>query len=256
MAKTQYSLSTDPALKGRPEAFDVPLRDVTVSAGAGFVVVLTGDIMTMPGLPKVPAAESIDIDENGEVVGLFLMHSSLEQLLAHAPVVTNGAWGTQLQARGLPIGGCPDLWNLRHPERVEEVARAYVEAGSQIVLTNTFGANRFVLQRHGAADRGGGDQPRRRGNLPRCRRRPGQGLRLDRPQRRDADDGRHFRRPSCSPPLPSRPQAMAEAGADGLVIETMSDPAELRWRSQRPKPPACPSWLAWSSIPARTTTAP
>jgi len=71
MAKTQYSLSTDPALKGRPKRFDVPLRDVTVSAGAGFVVVLTGDIMTMPGLPKVPAAEAIDIDEKGEVVGLF-----------------------------------------------------------------------------------------------------------------------------------------------------------------------------------------
>lgn len=71
MAKTQYSLSTDPQLIGRPKGFDVPLRDVTVSAGAGFVVVLTGDIMTMPGLPKVPAAESIDIDENDEIVGLF-----------------------------------------------------------------------------------------------------------------------------------------------------------------------------------------
>ena len=71
MAKTQYSLSTDPGLKGRPKNFDVPLRDVMVSAGAGFVVVLTGDIMTMPGLPKVPAAESIDIDENGKIVGLF-----------------------------------------------------------------------------------------------------------------------------------------------------------------------------------------
>ena len=71
MAKTQYSLSTDPALVGRPKNFDVPLRDVTVSAGAGFVVVLTGDIMTMPGLPKVPAAESIDIDENNQIVGLF-----------------------------------------------------------------------------------------------------------------------------------------------------------------------------------------
>ncbi len=71
MAKTQYSLSTDPLLVGRPKAFDVPLRDVMVSAGAGFVVVLTGDIMTMPGLPKVPAAESIDIDENEQIVGLF-----------------------------------------------------------------------------------------------------------------------------------------------------------------------------------------
>ena len=71
MAKTQYSLSTDPGLKGRPKKFDVPLRDVRVSAGAGFVVVLTGDIMTMPGLPKVPAAEAIDIDADGQVVGLF-----------------------------------------------------------------------------------------------------------------------------------------------------------------------------------------
>ena len=71
MAKTQYSLSTDPGLVGRPKNFDVPLRDVMVSAGAGFVVVLTGDIMTMPGLPKSPAAESIDIDADGRTVGLF-----------------------------------------------------------------------------------------------------------------------------------------------------------------------------------------
>jgi formate--tetrahydrofolate ligase len=71
MAKTQYSLSTDPGLKGRPRKFDVPLRDIRVSAGAGFVVVLTGDIMTMPGLPKVPAAEAIDINEKGETMGLF-----------------------------------------------------------------------------------------------------------------------------------------------------------------------------------------
>ena len=71
MAKTQYSLSTDPALLGRPKNFDVPIRDVKLSAGAGFVVVLTGDIMTMPGLPKIPSAEIIDINEAGEIVGLF-----------------------------------------------------------------------------------------------------------------------------------------------------------------------------------------
>ena len=71
MAKTQYSLSTDPALRGRPKNFDVPIRDVKLSAGAGFVVVLTGDIMTMPGLPKLPAAETIDINDKGEVIGLF-----------------------------------------------------------------------------------------------------------------------------------------------------------------------------------------
>ena len=71
MAKTQYSLSTDPRLKGRPHDFDVPIRDIKVSAGAGFAVVLTGDIMTMPGLPKKPSAESIDFDAEGQITGLF-----------------------------------------------------------------------------------------------------------------------------------------------------------------------------------------
>ncbi|NKB70196.1 MAG: formate--tetrahydrofolate ligase [Candidatus Latescibacteria bacterium] len=71
MAKTQYSLSTDPGLKGRPSNFAVPIRDVRVAAGAGFVVVLAGDIMTMPGLPKTPSAEAIDFDENGQITGLF-----------------------------------------------------------------------------------------------------------------------------------------------------------------------------------------
>ena len=71
MAKTQYSLSDDPAKLGRPEGFTVSVSKVKVSAGAGFVVVQTGDIMTMPGLPKVPAAENIDVDENGVISGLF-----------------------------------------------------------------------------------------------------------------------------------------------------------------------------------------
>lgn len=71
MAKTQYSLSDDPALLGRPEGFDIRVRDMYVSAGAGFVVVLTGDIMTMPGLPKKPAALSIDVDDEGNICGLF-----------------------------------------------------------------------------------------------------------------------------------------------------------------------------------------
>ncbi|MBO4266445.1 MAG: formate--tetrahydrofolate ligase [Lachnospiraceae bacterium] len=71
MAKTQYSLSDDPALLGRPEGFTLNVRDVYVSAGAGFVVALTGSIMTMPGLPKKPAAYDIDVDENGQITGLF-----------------------------------------------------------------------------------------------------------------------------------------------------------------------------------------
>ncbi len=71
MAKTQYSLSDDPARLGRPSGFEIHVRDAYVSAGAGFVVVLTGSIMTMPGLPKRPAAEGIDVDENGRITGLF-----------------------------------------------------------------------------------------------------------------------------------------------------------------------------------------
>ena len=71
MAKTQYSFSDDPAKLGAPEGFTVTVRNVKVSAGAGFVVALTGDIMTMPGLPKSPAAERIDVDENGKITGLF-----------------------------------------------------------------------------------------------------------------------------------------------------------------------------------------
>lgn len=71
MAKTQYSFSTDPTRMGRPRDFEVPIRDVKVSAGAGFVVVLTGEIMTMPGLPHHPAAEQIDLDSDGNIVGLF-----------------------------------------------------------------------------------------------------------------------------------------------------------------------------------------
>lgn len=71
MAKNQYSLSDDPTLLGRPENFTIHIRDVYVSAGAGFVVAITGTVMTMPGLPKVPAAEGIDVDDSGMITGLF-----------------------------------------------------------------------------------------------------------------------------------------------------------------------------------------
>ena len=71
MAKTQYSLTDDPSRLGRPENFRITVRKINISAGAGFIIALTGDIMKMPGLPKVPAAERIDIDENGVIVGLF-----------------------------------------------------------------------------------------------------------------------------------------------------------------------------------------
>ncbi len=81
------------------------------------------------------------------------MHPTIAKLISAGPVVTDGAWGTQLQERGLPVGACPDAWNLTQPVEVEQVARTYVEAGSRVILTNTFGANRFILARHGLAGR-------------------------------------------------------------------------------------------------------
>jgi formate--tetrahydrofolate ligase len=71
MAKNQYSLSDDPTKLGRPEGFDINIREVYVSAGAGFVVAITGTIMTMPGLPKVPAAVNISVTDDGVIQGLF-----------------------------------------------------------------------------------------------------------------------------------------------------------------------------------------
>ena len=71
IAKTQYSFSDKPQLIGAPEDFDITVKELRLSAGAGFIVVITGEIMTMPGLPKVPAAETIDIDNEGNITGLF-----------------------------------------------------------------------------------------------------------------------------------------------------------------------------------------
>ena len=71
VAKTQYSFSTDPALKGAPSNHTINVREVRLAAGAEFIVMICGDVMTMPGLPRVPASVNIDVNENGEIVGLF-----------------------------------------------------------------------------------------------------------------------------------------------------------------------------------------
>jgi 5-methyltetrahydrofolate--homocysteine methyltransferase len=81
------------------------------------------------------------------------MDRLIQSLLDRQPVITDGAWGTQLQINGLRPGECPDAWNLTCPSVVEEIARSYVAAGSRIILTNTFGASRIALARHGLADR-------------------------------------------------------------------------------------------------------
>ncbi len=81
------------------------------------------------------------------------MHAIIAELIRQGPVIVDGAWGTQMQARGLPTGEAPDGWNLTHGDLVEEVPTAYVDAGSRVVLTNTFRANRLALDAAGLAER-------------------------------------------------------------------------------------------------------
>jgi methionine synthase I (cobalamin-dependent) len=81
------------------------------------------------------------------------MHTTIATLLAHAPILSDGAWGTELQKLGLAIGDCPDALTVTHPAWVAQVARSYVEAGSRVILTNSFGANRIALERYGLAER-------------------------------------------------------------------------------------------------------
>jgi 5-methyltetrahydrofolate--homocysteine methyltransferase len=153
------------------------------------------------------------------------MHPTIANLTASGPVVTDGAWGTQLQQRGLPLGACPDAWNLTHPEQVEAVARSYVDAGSRVILTNTFGANRFVLARHGLdvaeVNRAGVEISRRAAS--------GRAMVF-------ADVGPsgvmlmmgQVSEDELRGAFAQQADALAQAGADGVVIETMSDPAEAR----------------------------
>ena len=155
------------------------------------------------------------------------MHTLIQQFVTQGLTLTDGAWGTEFQARGLEAGECPDVWNLTHPERVEQVARAYVEAGSQVILTNTFQANRLALAGHGHASQV--DEINRRG--------------VEISQRAAA--GRAYVFASLGPSgkllmmgevseedlraaYTEQTQALARAGADALIFETMSDLAEAK----------------------------
>ena len=155
------------------------------------------------------------------------MHPTIERLLSGGPVVTDGAWGTQMQQRGLPVGACPDAWNLEQPEKVEEVARAYVDAGSRVILTNTFGANRIMLARHDLADqvaeinrtgveiskRAAGERAAVFASIGPC------GLIL---MTGDVSES------ELRAAFAEQARAIADAGADAIVVETMSDPAEAK----------------------------
>jgi 5-methyltetrahydrofolate--homocysteine methyltransferase len=155
------------------------------------------------------------------------MHPAIEKLIAAGPVVTDGAWGTQLQARGLALGEFPDAWNLTYPERVSDVARAYVNAGSRIILTNTFGASRVRLAENSLADQ-----------VVEINRR---GVEIS----RGAAVGKAAVFASIGPSgkllmndevsaselqaaFAEQAAALAEGGADALVVETMSDLEEAK----------------------------
>jgi methionine synthase I (cobalamin-dependent) len=155
------------------------------------------------------------------------MHATLQNLLAQGTIITDGGWGTQLQARGLASGACPDAWNLTHPEQVEAVARSYVEAGSQVILTNTFGANRLRLKGHGLV------QKVAEINLA--------GVHIS--QRAAAGKARVFASLGPSGKMlmmgdvteaalleafTEQARALAQGGADAILVETMSDLAEAR----------------------------
>jgi 5-methyltetrahydrofolate--homocysteine methyltransferase len=130
-------------------------------------------------------------------------------------VLTDGAWGTQLQARGLGLGECGDLWTLTRPAEVEAVARSYVEAGSEIILTNTFRANRMALAAYGAAEMVGAVN---RAGAAISRRAAGGRVRVF------GSMGPGGNREDVL----EQARALLEGGVDGLVIETMTDLEEAR----------------------------
>jgi len=153
------------------------------------------------------------------------MHPTLQKLLASGPVVTDGAWGTQLQALGLAGGDCPDEWNLTHPDQVAAVARAYVEAGSQVILTNTFRSNAVALAGYGLAGRV--VELNRAGAAISSRAAAGKALVFASvgPSGKMLMTG-EVTGDTLRSAFEEQAQALAEGGADGLAVETMSDLAE------------------------------
>lgn len=162
------------------------------------------------------------------------MKPVVEQLLKDQPIVTDGAWGTQIQNLGLEAGGCPDAWNIDNPEAIEQVARSYIDAGSRVILTNTFGASRVMLERHGlsakaaAINRAGAEISRRAaadtalvfGSIG--------------PTGKMLFTG-EIGETELSEAFEEQAMALAEGGVHGIVIETISelDEAKLALRAAR-----------------------
>jgi len=149
----------------------------------------------------------------------------LREWLSGGLLITDGAWGTELQARGLPPGTNPDTWNLTHPEQVEEVARAYAEAGSQVILTNTFRANAVAINGVPEADL---DAINRAG-VALSRRAAGQALVFASigPTGKMLLSG-EMSSEQASAAFAAQSRSLAAAGADALLVETMSDIDEAR----------------------------
>ncbi len=155
------------------------------------------------------------------------MKKLIQELLSEAPVLTDGGWGTEMQARGLQPGDCTDEWNLSHPERVEEVARAYAEAGSRVILTNTFGANSILLARHGLA---GKAKEINRAGVEISRHAAGGRARVFAsmgPCGKMLFAG-EVSEEEVTQAFEEQAHALAGAGAEAIVIETMSDPGEAK----------------------------
>jgi 5-methyltetrahydrofolate--homocysteine methyltransferase len=148
--------------------------------------------------------------------------SRLREWLAGGPLISDGAWGTELQARGLDPGAAPDTWNLTHPERVEEVARAYVEAGSQVILTNTFRANAIAMEGDLAAINRAGVAISKRAAAGRALVFASIG-----PTGKMLMAG-EISAEQAHAAFAAQAAALSAAGADALLVETMSDIEEAR----------------------------
>ena len=155
------------------------------------------------------------------------LHPLIQKLAGAGAVLTDGAWGTQLQERGLAVGEIPDLWNLTQPDKVAEVAGAYVAAGSQIILTNTFGANRVRLAEAGLADRAG--EINEAGAFLSRKAAAGRALVFASigPSGKILMNG-DVTEDDLRTAFTEQAEALARGGADGLVIETMADLDEAR----------------------------
>jgi len=155
------------------------------------------------------------------------VHAFIADLIKNGPILTDGSWGTQIMKRGLQPRESPDSWNLTHPEKVEEVAREYVDAGSRIILTNTFGANRYVLGKFGLADKvaeinitGVEISKKAAGTRAYVFASMGPSGKLLLTKDVTEDDLREI--------FEEQAQAIAKAAPDAIVVETMMDLAEAR----------------------------